>query len=71
MSIQIFQDTENIPGPSFGRKSKRGDDKAAAKVIPKPTKRVALGNITNQLHGSRVQPSRAAKDKHKVYNNVK
>lgn len=65
MSIQIYQDAENISEPSFGRKSKRGDGNRKSN-IPKPTKRVALGNITNQVHGSRIQPSRAAKQKHKA-----
>ncbi|XP_066930558.1 G2/mitotic-specific cyclin-A-like isoform X1 [Clytia hemisphaerica] len=66
MSIQIFQDSENIPG--LGKKNKRGDENGMKTNIPKPTKRVALGNITNQVHGhgSRIQPSRAAKDKHKA-----
>ena len=64
MSIQIFQDSENIPG--LGKKNKRGDENGMKTNIPKPTKRVALGNITNQVHGSRIQPSRAAKEKHKV-----
>jgi len=73
MSIQIFQDCENIVpgGQAFGRKNKRAEDNKSAKGIPKPTKRVALGNISNQIHGTtRVQPSRAAKDKHKTVQHV-
>lgn len=67
MSIQIYQDENSIAVPSFGRKTKRDENKMAKQTAPKPNKRVALGNITNQVQGSRVQPSRAAKDKHKVY----
>lgn len=61
MSIQIYQDENS----AFGRKTKRDENKLKH-VAPKPSKRVALGNITNQVHGSRVQPSRAAKEKNKV-----
>ena len=66
MSIQIYQDSSNIQG--HGKKNKRGDDypMKTNMNVPKPTKRVALGNITNQVHGGRVQPTRAAKEKHKV-----
>lgn len=64
MSIQIFQDSNHVQGQG---KKKRGDDFPMKTNIPKPTKRVALGNITNQLHGSRVQPTRAVKEKHKVF----
>ena len=66
MSIQIYEDSSNVQG--HGKKTKRGEDypMKTNSNIPKPTKRVALGNITNQVHGSRIQPTRAAKEKHKV-----
>jgi len=66
MSIQIYEDLSNVQG--HGKKTKRGDDypMKTNSNIPKPTKRVALGNITNQVHGSRIQPTRAAKEKHKA-----
>ena len=66
MSIQIYEDSSNVQG--HGKKTKRGDDypMKTNSNIPKPTKRVALGNITNQVQGSRIQPTRAAKEKHKV-----
>lgn len=65
MSIQIYQDSENLNTRNHNKKIKRDDSRALRKDVPKPSKRTALGTITNTLVGSRVQPSRAAKDKHK------
>lgn len=66
MSIQIFQDVENIvPDFGNGKKNKREDSRVTRQNVPKPNKRAALGNITNNAQ-NRVQPSRAAKDKHKT-----
>lgn len=66
MSIQIFQDAENIvPGFVNGKKNKREDCNIKRQNVPKPNKRVALGNISNNIQ-PRIQPSRAAKEKHKT-----
>jgi len=67
MSIQIYEDSENgLPREFNNKKNKREDCRTQRLNVPKPSKRVALGTITNTLVGSRVQPSRAAKDKHKT-----
>merc|ERR1712045_1095371 len=61
-------DQENVV-PKNTRKSKRLEADNL-KDANKANKRAALGNITN-IVGSRVQPSRAAKVKEKVYKHSK
>ena len=63
MSIQIYQDAENLI-PGNGKKTRREDSRITRQNVPKPNKRAALSNLSNMQQ--RVQPSRAAKDKHKV-----
>jgi len=66
MSIQIFQDAENmVPDFGNGKKNKHEDSHFTRQNVPKPNKRPALGNLTNNVQ-ARIQPSRAAKDKHKT-----
>lgn len=67
-TFEIFQDQENVV-PKNTRKSKRLEADNL-KDANKANKRAALGNITN-IVGSRVQPSRAAKVKEKVYKHSK
>lgn len=68
MSIQIYQDAENIlPGLQNGKKNKREDSRLTRQHVPKPSKRTALGTINTNVQGCRVQPSRAVKEKYKVY----
>ena len=66
MSIQIYQDENTAAGLTFGRKTKRDENRLVKQNAPKPSKRVALANISNHNHGSRIQPSRAVKERHKV-----
>ncbi|XP_057313565.1 G2/mitotic-specific cyclin-A-like [Hydractinia symbiolongicarpus] len=71
MSIQIYQDAENVlPGLQNGKKNKREDSRLTRQHVPKPSKRTALGTINTNVQGCRVQPSRAVKEKYKTTTHI-
>ena len=66
MSIQIYQDNLANQKNNIGKKAKLEDEKHAHnKSITSKFKRVPLASISN-VQGSRIQPTRAAKEKLKV-----